>query len=46
MSYDTYGIRCSICSISTPFGFEGGYTDATGLVYWSTATTTLQRGSS
>jgi len=33
MSYDTYGNRCSSCSISTPFGFEGGYTDATGLVY-------------
>jgi len=33
MSYDTYGNRCSSCSISTPFGFDGGYTDATGLVY-------------
>ena len=29
MSYDSYGNRCSTCSISTPFGFEGGYTDAT-----------------
>jgi RHS repeat-associated protein len=33
MSYDSYGNRCTTCSISTPFGFEGGYTDATGLVY-------------
>ena len=33
MTYDSYGNRCSTCSISTPFGFEGGYTDATGLVY-------------
>jgi RHS repeat-associated protein len=33
MTYDSYGNRCSSCSISTPFGFEGGYTDATGLVY-------------
>jgi RHS repeat-associated protein len=33
MSYDTYGDKCGTCSISTPFGFEGGYTDATGLVY-------------
>lgn len=33
MSYDTYGNPCDDCSISTPFGFEGGYTDATGLVY-------------
>jgi len=33
MSYDSYGNQCSICSISTPFGFEGGYTDATGLIY-------------
>ncbi|MGA2037590.1 MAG: IPT/TIG domain-containing protein, partial [Acidimicrobiales bacterium] len=33
MSYDSYGNRCTSCSISTPFGFEGGYTDATGLVY-------------
>ena len=33
MSYDSYGNRCSTCSISTPFGFEGGYTDATELVY-------------
>jgi RHS repeat-associated protein len=33
MKYDTYGNRCSTCTISTPFGFEGGYTDPTGLVY-------------
>jgi RHS repeat-associated protein len=33
MNYDTYGNRCSTCSISTSFGFEGGYSDATGLVY-------------
>jgi RHS repeat-associated protein len=32
VSYDSYGKRCS-CTISTPFGFEGGYTDATSLVY-------------
>ena len=24
---------CEVCSISTPFGFEGGYTDPTGLEY-------------
>ncbi len=33
MSYDSYGNRCSTCSISTPFGFEGGYSDVTGLLY-------------
>jgi RHS repeat-associated protein len=33
MSYDSYGNRCSTCSISSPFGFDGGYTDATSLVY-------------
>jgi RHS repeat-associated protein len=33
MSYGSYGNRCATCSISTPFGFEGGYTDPTGLVY-------------
>jgi len=33
MSYDSYGNRCSTCAISTPFGFEGGYTEPTGLVY-------------
>jgi RHS repeat-associated protein len=33
MTYDSYGNQCSTCSISTPFGFEGGYTDATGLDY-------------
>jgi RHS repeat-associated protein len=33
MSYDTYGNACGACSISTPFGFEGGYTDGTGLLY-------------
>jgi RHS repeat-associated protein len=32
MSYDSYGRPCS-CSIDTWFGFEGGYTDATGLIY-------------
>jgi RHS repeat-associated protein len=33
MSYDSYGNLCSTCTISTPFGFEGGYTDPTGLIY-------------
>ncbi len=34
MSYDSYGNRCGgSCSISTPFGFEGEYTDVTGLDY-------------
>jgi RHS repeat-associated protein len=33
VSYDSYGTRCGGCSISTPFGFEGAYTDATGLDY-------------
>jgi RHS repeat-associated protein len=33
MNYTSYGVPCDSCSISTPFGFEGGYTDATGLVY-------------
>jgi RHS repeat-associated protein len=33
MSYSSYGVPCVSCSISTPFGFQGGYTDQTGLVY-------------
>lgn len=33
MTYDSFGNQCSSCSISTPFGFEGAYTDSTGLVY-------------
>ena len=33
MSYDSYGNECETCSISTPFGFQGAYTDHTGLVY-------------
>jgi RHS repeat-associated protein len=33
MSYDTFGKPCSTCSISTPFGFAGGYTDTTGFTY-------------
>jgi RHS repeat-associated protein len=33
MTYSSYGAPCADCSISTPFGFEGGYTDATDLVY-------------
>ncbi len=33
MSYDSYGNSCSTCSIATPFGFEGSYTDATTLLY-------------
>ena len=31
-SYDSYGNPCSLCSVGA-FGFEGGYTDATGLIY-------------
>lgn len=33
MNYDTYGNRCSSCSIATPFGFSGAYTDPNGLEY-------------
>jgi RHS repeat-associated protein len=33
INYDSYGSPCSGCSIGTPFGFEGGYTDGTGLIY-------------
>jgi RHS repeat-associated protein len=33
MSYDTFGNPCGSCSISTPFGFEGAYSDATGFDY-------------
>jgi len=33
MSYSDYGVPCGSCSTSTPFGFEGSYTDPTGLVY-------------
>ncbi len=33
MSFDTYGNPCTSCTIGTPFGFEGGYTDNTGFVY-------------
>jgi RHS repeat-associated protein len=33
MSFTSYGMPCGLCTISTAFGFEGGYTDATGLIY-------------
>jgi RHS repeat-associated protein len=33
MSYSSYGVQCDTCSMATPFGFEGGYTDQTGLEY-------------
>ena len=33
MSYNSFGNRCGGCSISTPFGFAGAYSDPTGLVY-------------
>jgi RHS repeat-associated protein len=33
MSYSSYGVACGSCSISTPFGYEGEYTDPTGLIY-------------
>ncbi len=36
MSYSPYGTPCSItqgCSLDTPFGYAGGYTDPTGLIY-------------
>ena len=33
MNYTSYGVPCDSCSLSTPFGFAGGYTDLTGLVY-------------
>jgi RHS repeat-associated protein len=32
ISYDSYGKPCSGCTASS-FGFEGGYTDSTGLIY-------------
>ncbi len=31
--YNPYGISVSLGTASTPFGFEGGYTDPSGLVY-------------
>jgi RHS repeat-associated protein len=30
--YNSYGV-CTSCSLTSPFGFEGGYTDASGLIY-------------
>ena len=33
MSYDSYGTASTSGSTTTPFGFEGGYTDASGLIY-------------
>jgi RHS repeat-associated protein len=33
MTYDTFGNPCSTCSSQTPFGFQGAYTDPTGLIY-------------
>lgn len=33
MTYTSYGVQCNSCGISTPFGFEGGYTDPSGLIY-------------
>jgi RHS repeat-associated protein len=33
MNYSSYGTPCDSCTISTPFGYAGGYTDLTGLVY-------------
>jgi RHS repeat-associated protein len=33
MNYTSYGEPCESCSISTAFGFEGGYSDQTGLEY-------------
>ena len=34
MSYTSVGVPCTGCSAATPFGFEGGYTDASGLIYF------------
>ncbi len=31
-TYNPYG-KCTSCTATTPFGFEDGYTDATGLIY-------------
>jgi RHS repeat-associated protein len=31
-TYDAYG-NCVSCSLNTPFGYGGGYTDATGLIF-------------
>ncbi|MFZ0668465.1 MAG: RHS repeat-associated core domain-containing protein, partial [Acidimicrobiales bacterium] len=33
MTYTSYGSPCVTCSMSSPFGYQGAYTDATGLVY-------------
>ncbi|MFZ0665912.1 MAG: RHS repeat-associated core domain-containing protein [Acidimicrobiales bacterium] len=33
MTYASYGSPCDTCSMSSPFGYQGAYTDATGLVY-------------
>jgi RHS repeat-associated protein len=32
-SYSTYGVQTNSSSAATPFGFEGGYTDPSGLIY-------------
>jgi RHS repeat-associated protein len=33
MNYDSYGNPCTSCTSFSSFGFEGGYTDQTGLIY-------------
>jgi len=33
MDYDSFGNPCTSCSAVGSFGFEGGYTDNTGLIY-------------
>ena len=32
-SYSTYGLQTNSASADTPFGFQGGYTDSSGLIY-------------
>lgn len=32
-TYDSYGNPCSGCSLGTPFGFTGGESDGSGLIY-------------
>lgn len=32
-SYSTYGTQSNSASAATPFGFQGGYTDPTGLIF-------------
>jgi RHS repeat-associated protein len=33
MTYDSYGNPCPTCTINTPYGYAGAYTDPTGLDY-------------